>query len=152
VQKYLDASEDRKLWNENLSKEDLAAAVLDIKNLDDFPIDNAKSAAIVQAVVKEVRNTKHRNDQRSQSRSASRGSSVSRASTTRHSTSRSASPVKGLQKRSRDDETDDDENEGPVNRGKRQRHATRGRPRKRSSAGRKSLEVMETIETDDSQH
>ncbi|KAF2680994.1 hypothetical protein K458DRAFT_392221 [Lentithecium fluviatile CBS 122367] len=149
VRGHLD--KDEALWNEDLLGEDLSAVILATKNSEDFSIDDARSASTIQAVVKELRNYKHGHARRN----ASRLSTASRFSQSTIEPTKKGPFLTKKGKRTRKEETDEEEDEDSVNPAKRCRETTRGRSRKRSSAGRTEtptqIQAIESIETDDSQ-
>jgi hypothetical protein len=133
VRDFLD--KNKEMWAEDRSREDQATDVAELRNDDNFtkfPVTKGKAASVIQQVLKDVRNTKHRSETRSQSRSTIR-SERSESSSSIHSQSTAG---RGQKRRRVSDEEEHDDSDGPEsnNQGRRSRkEPMRGRTRRRGS-------------------
>jgi hypothetical protein len=129
----LEYAKDADLLGEELSEQEKLNAIKAIQHADDFPIELARTASVIQAILLEVRF----GDQRR---------SRSQSEATPSIASRNPSPVKGLSRTPRsadDDDMENSEEDDVVHRGKK-------RPR-RSSTGIGSVndDAQEDTEDDD---
>jgi hypothetical protein len=145
VRDFLD--KNKEMWAEDRSREDQASDVAELRNDDNFtqfPVTKGKAASVIQQVLKDVRNTKHRSETRSQSRSTIRSQRSESSSMESQSTA-----GRGQKRRRVSDAEEHDYSDGAESNDQLKRSRTepmRGRTRRRGSPLKNQLTRKATEE------